>query len=299
MEQQLQLAFAQIDRSAAYDERIEDLLAAAESYLPEDTVRTLYYANEALMLAETGDRDALELRALRLIIDAMKTTGRASDATPYIVRAIDLAESIRDAGLLSALVDALGTWAIDVEQEQPQRQGGRRSSVDWAVATIARLERDYAQQQGATSPDDHRSEISIDDAETGLLNALGLAAELLSLEELQTDYAVIQIVLPESDPALLVAASRQAAQMVGDRGFVARNGTSLLTAVLPLFTGIAAMAMAEHLRVAFLKLTGETDATIGIGVAIRQRGESSRDVLRRVTDRAEEASYSLGVTVVG
>ena len=59
------------------------------------------------------------------------------------------------------------------------------------------------------------------------------------------------------------------------------------------------MAMAEHLRVAFLKLTGETDATIGIGVAIRQRGESGRDVLRRVTDRAEEASYSPGVTVVG
>lgn len=298
MEQPLQLAFTQIDRSSAYDERIEDLLAAAESYAREDTVRTLYYANEALMLAESGDREALELRALQVIVDTMKATGRASDATPYIVRAIDLAESIKDADLLSALVDALGSWAIDVEQEQAPRQGGQRFSVDWAVATIARLERNYA-EQGSQSPDDARSETSIDDAETGLLNGLGLAAELLSLEEVQTDYAVIQIVLPASDPALLVPASQRAAQLVGDRGFVARNGKSLLTAVLPLFTGIAAMAMAEHLRVAFLKLTADTDATIGIGVAIRQRGESSRDVLRRVTDRAEEASYGPGVTVVG
>ena len=40
-------------------------------------------------------------------------------------------------------------------------------------------------------------------------------------------------------------------------------------------------------------------ARIGIGVAIKQPGESSRDVLRRVADRAEEATLAAGVTVCG
>jgi hypothetical protein len=56
LEQPLQLAFAQIDRSSALDERLEDLLSTAESYLSSDAVRALYYANEALALAESQDR---------------------------------------------------------------------------------------------------------------------------------------------------------------------------------------------------------------------------------------------------
>jgi hypothetical protein len=240
---------------------------------------------------------------LHLIIDSMSSVDRSTDATPYILRAIDLAESINDPELRASLMAALGAWAIDVEQESQTDQRSTRSSREWAVATIARLEREHAAQQhqspGESPQTPGRADVAIDDPETGLLNALGLAAELLSLEERQIEYAVIQIVFSGDAPSSLVAASQLTAQLVGDRGLVARNGDAVLTAVLPNVTGIAAMAMAEHLRAAFARLVADDGATIAIGVAIKQVGETSRDVLRRVTDRAEEAGYRPGVNVAG
>jgi hypothetical protein len=299
VEQPLQLAFAQIDRSSALDERIEDLLAAADAYLPSDTVRALYYANEALGLAESRDRIELQMRALQMVIAAMQASGRTAGATPYIVRAIDLADAVDAEEVRAPLVDLLAEWAIAVEQDDPRASPDwrERSPVNWAKAMIARLER----AQGAeAAPDSSRRDIpGIDDVETGLLNALGLAAELLALEERQTEYALIQMRVSGHETAMLVEISRRAAQMVGDRGLVARNDHAVLTALLPSLSGIAAMAMAEHLRVSLAKGVADTNVTIGIGVAIKQPGETSRDVLRRVVDRAEEATYQPGVTVAG
>jgi GGDEF domain-containing protein len=142
-------------------------------------------------------------------------------------------------------------------------------------------------------------EASIDDPDTGLLNSLGMAAELLTLEEQATGYALIQIVLTGHTLPLLTSVARSAAQLIGDRGLVARNGLAMLTAILPSFTGIAAMSLAEQMRAAFVKQSADSFARIGIGVAIKQPGESSRDVLRRVADRAEEATLAAGVTVCG
>jgi hypothetical protein len=284
VEQPLQLAFAHIDPSLALDERIADLLTAASAHLPDDPVRCLYFANEALVLAESADRIELELRALRAMINAMEAAGRSAEATTYIVRALDLADSVADADLLSSLVDAVGAWAITTEQAIPVEQPGARS----------------ARPRGANSvPQSTFVERGIDDPETGLLNALALAAELLSLEERQTGYALIQMVFSGYTSELFISAARSAAEFVGDRGLVARNGVSLLTAVLPGFTGIAAMALAEHIRRAIAGLAAGTGATVGIGVAIKQPGETSRDLLRRVVDRAEEASRQPGVSVAG
>jgi hypothetical protein len=297
VEQPLQLAFAQIDRSSALDERISELLATSAAHLPQDPLRSLYFANEALLLAESGDLIELELRGLRQIVEALRAAGRQADATPYIVRAIDLADSIHDTDLLSALVEALGTWAIAVEQQASEPAGRRpRSTRDWAVATITRFEGRYP--GNATAPPSTR-EATIDDPDTGLLNSLGMAAELLTLEEHGATYALIQIVLTGHTLALLSGVARSAAQLVGDRGLVARNGPAMLTAILPLFTGIAAMSLAEQMRAAFVRQSADSFARIGIGVAIKQPGESSRDVLRRVADRAEEATFAAGVTVCG
>jgi hypothetical protein len=297
VEQPLQLAFAQIDRSSALDERITELLATSATHLPQDPLRSLYFANEALVLAETGDRIELELRALRQIVEALRSAGRQADATPYIVRAIDLADSIHDTDLLAALVDALGTWAIAVEQQPVESDPRRtRTSRDWAVAAISRLERQYSNNAPGSSSS---REAMIDDPDTGLLNSLGMAAELLTLEEQATGYALIQIVLTGHTLPLLTSVARSAAQLVGDRGLVARNGLAMLTAILPSFTGIAAMSLAEQMRAAFVKQSADSFARIGIGVAIKQPGESSRDVLRRVADRAEEATLAAGVTVCG
>jgi hypothetical protein len=297
VEQPLQLAFAQIDRSSALDERITDLLATSAAHLPQDPLRSLYFANEALVLAQTGDRIELELQGLRQIVESLRAAGRQADATPYIVRAIDLADSMHDSDLLAALVDALGTWAIAVEQQAAEPVGRRaRDSRDWAVAAITRLEGRYP-GNATTSPS--ARETTIDDPDTGLLNALGMAAELLTLEEHGTSYALIQIVLTGHTLALLSGVARSAAQLVGDRGLVARNGAAMLTAILPSFTGIAAMSLAEQMRTAFVKQSADSFARIGIGVAIKQPGESSRDVLRRVADRAEEATLAAGVTVCG
>jgi hypothetical protein len=297
VEQPLQLAFAQIDRSSALDERITELLATSATHLPQDPLRSLYFANEALVLAETGDRIELELRALRQIVEALRSAGRQADATPYIVRAIDLADSIHDTDLLAALVDALGTWAIAVEQQPVESDPRRtRTSRDWAVAAISRLERQFPNNAPGSAP---MREASIDDPDTGLLNSLGMAAELLTLEEQATGYALIQIVLTGHTLPLLTSVARSAAQLIGDRGLVARNGLAMLTAILPSFTGIAAMSLAEQMRAAFVKQSADSFARIGIGVAIKQPGESSRDVLRRVADRAEEATLAAGVTVCG
>jgi len=297
VEQPLQLAFAQIDRSSALDERISELLATSATHLPHDPLRSLYFANEALVLAETGDRIELELRALRQIVEALQVAGRQADATPYIVRAIDLADSVHDTDLLAALVDALGTWAIAVEQ-RPAEPGARRTraSRDWAVAAITRLERQFSNSAPGSSS---IRDATIDDPDTGLLNSLGMAAELLTLEEQTTSYALIQIALTGHTLPLLTAVARSAAQLVGDRGLVAYDGPAMLTAILPSFTGIAAMSLAEQMRAAFVKQAADSFARIGIGVAIKQPGESSRDVLRRVADRAEEATLAAGVTVCG
>jgi len=297
VEQPLQLAFAHIDRSSALDERVADLLSTSAGHLPDDPLRSLYFANEALVLAESSDLIDLELRALRLIVEGLRTTGRQADATPYIVRAIDLADSLHDSDLLAALIDALGNWAIAVEQDagvpRPRRD---RSSRDWATTAITRLERRHATNAAGSGP---AREATIDDPETGLLNALGMAAELLTLEERDIPYALIQIVLTSHTLPVLTGVARSAAQLVGDRGLVARNGIAMLTAVLPSVTGIAAMSLAEHMRVAFVREAAGSDARIGIGVAIKQSGESSRDILRRVADRAEEAIFAAGVTVCG
>jgi hypothetical protein len=284
VEQPLQLAFAHIDPSSALDERIADLLTATSAHLPDDPVRSLYFANEALVLAESADRIELELRALRAIISALEAAGRSAEAAPYIVRALDLADSVADADLLSSLVEAVGAWAITTEQElsaeQPDTRGARRRAANAA-------------------PQSDVVERGIDDPETGLLNALALAAELLSLEERRTGYALIQMVFSGHSSGLFIGGARSAAEFVGDRGLVARNGASLLTAVLPGFTGIAAMSLAEHIRRAIAGLAAGSDATIGIGVAIKQPGETSRNLLRRVADRAEEASRQSGVSVAG
>jgi hypothetical protein len=299
LEQPLQLAFAQIDRSSALDERLEDLLSTAESYLSSDAVRALYYANEALALSESQDRTESQLRALQVAIAAMRSTGRAADMTAYIVRAIDLADAIDDE-TRGPLVDLLAEWAIAVEQEPDPHASPdwrERSPVNWAKAMIARLERARAEAPAyySAQPDVP----SIDDPETGLLNGLGLAAELLALEDHQAGYALIQMRIAGHEPEALVHVARQVAQMIGDRGVVARNDRAVLTALLPSFTGIGAMAMAEQVRVALARAIADSGATVGIGVAIKQPGESSRDVLRRVVDRAEVAASEPGVTVAG
>jgi hypothetical protein len=146
-----------------------------------------------------------------------------------------------------------------------------------------------------------RLRIEIDDPETGLLNSRGLAAELAVLEEQTADYALIRVVIePASDDSsTFVETARRIAEVVNDRGAVTRTEPDSVTIVLPWFTGIAAMALAEHLRGTLARLHAGKDVAIGIGVAIKQPGESGRDVLRRVADRASEARFGARVTVVG
>jgi GGDEF domain-containing protein len=289
VEHPLQLAFAHVDRRAALDERIEDLLSQATSHLPADHVRALYFANEALELTKVDASPGLQLRALRLMVDAMEAAGRAAEAAPYIVRAIDLADSIADADLLSSLVESLGAWAVAVEQDVPDDTPRRTSSQ----------REDCESPQANTMPQPSLLPHGVDDPETGLMNAIGLAAELLSIEERQIGYALIQVIHSDHIADQFVESARVAAEFVGDRGLVARNGVSLLTAVLPGFTGIAAMSLAEHIRRAVAGIVAGTEASVGIGVAIKQPGETSRDLLRRVADRAEEAGRESGVAVAG
>lgn len=303
MEHSLQLAFPLIDPTDGHDERIVELISVAESYRPTDSLRALYFAHEALTLAQSQQRPDLELLALELLIGLMTTGDRLSEATPFILRAIELADATDDADRRSSLLGILGAWAIEVEQGLPLDRIGSRPPMDWALAMIARLERNRAsaEQDDQTEPlpTPPPSASTIDDPATGLLNVRGLAAELLSLEERRSGYAIIQIVLGASSEALLKPVAQLAGQFVGDRGLLARNAPRTLTAVLPLFTGIAAMSMAEQMRRAFIRLSPDKDASIAIGVAIRQPGETSRDLLQRVADRTEEAAALRGINVAG
>ncbi len=307
----MQLAFSNTDSSLASDERIADLISAAESNLTGDRVRALFFANEALQLSESLSRPDAELRALRIIIDAMQGDGRTADATPYIVRAIDLAESISDREALDSLVMLLGQWAVEIERTPAgQRPGGRRRqepSLTWVLSTIARLERSRPAVNSDLDTLDlpaeplltRRPDLGIEDPETGLLNARGMTVELLRIEDQQSNFAVIQVAVSDAFSNLFLDTARVTAELIGVNGVVARNGELMVTAILPGITGIAAMMLAEQLRAGIARLAAEQNATIGIGVSIKQPGDSSRDILRRVADRREEATFSGGVTVVG
>ena len=298
MEHPLQLAFTDVDRSSALDERIRDLLSAAESYRGEDDFRVLYYANEALLLAEIEDQVAPQLTALSLIIAVLVGGHRADDATPYIVRGIDLANELADPAHRTELLALLTTWAVEVEQLPDQGASTNwrdRSPVNWAKSMIARLEHaqsDISPEMVAVLiPAPTRRNRPGQRSRFGR----GTVGARRSRHRLRVD--------PDSPGRYhhhrLVEIARRTAPMVGDRGIVARNGDALLTAVLPGFTGIAAMAMAEHLRDSFTKIPASADVGIGIGVAIKQRGDTSRDVLRRVVDRSEVASSEPGITISG
>lgn len=307
----MQLAFSNTDSSLASDERIADLLAAAESNLNVDRVRALYFANEALLLSESLARPDAALRALQIIIDSMQADGRTADATPYIVRAIDLAELISDRDALDALVVLLGRWAIEIERTPTAvRSGSRKSqeaSLTWVLSTLARLERTIPTDNNALDTLDlpaepllsRRPDLGIDDPETGLLNSRGMTAELLRIEDQQTNFALIQVAVAKDFADLFLDLARHTAEMIGDKGVVARNGELMVTAILPGITGIAAMMLADQLRNGISRLVVAQNATVGIGVSIKQPGDSSRDILRRVADRREEATFSGGVSVVG
>jgi hypothetical protein len=295
------------------DDRVRDLLSAARACAASDYVRALYWANEALALADSSERPEPQLAALQTVIEILGQSGRSRDAVPYVSRAIDLAESIQDQSALDLMLDMLGSWAIAFEQTSDTARPRRRRSdpsVVWLASTIARLERVRAESHhfAATASTDvmtnervRRLRIEIDDPETGLLNSRGLAAELAVLEEQTADYALIRVVIePASDDSsTFVETARRIAEVVNDRGAVTRTEPDSVTIVLPWFTGIAAMALAEHLRGTLARLHAGKDVAIGIGVAIKQPGESGRDVLRRVADRASEARFGARVTVVG
>lgn len=295
------------------DDRVRDLLSAARACASSDHVRALYWANEALALADSRDRPEPQLAALHTVIEILSDSGRSQDAVAYVARAIDLAESIQDQAALDVLLDMLGSWAIAFEHTADAARPRRRRSdpsITWLASTIARLERIRADSSAftATARTDmltservRRLKVEIDDAETGLLNSRGLAAELAGLEEQNADYALIRVVieLTEDDSATFVETARRIAEVVNDRGAVSRTEPDSVTIVLPWFTGIAAMALAEHLRGMLARLHAGKDVAIGIGVAIKQPGESGREVLGRVGDRASEARFGARVTVVG
>jgi GGDEF domain-containing protein len=311
VEQSLQLALTNVERSSVIEERVEDLLSAARSHLDQDSVRALYFANEAYTLANQEAKSDLELRALLVIITSLKRSGRANDATPFIGRAIELAPQSENRQSLDELLDLLGQWSIDLEQSPRNRGSKRRNQPEapmgWIVAAISRLERERARLATLpvadtpgteTAPEERRQQLDLDDPETGLLNSRGLAAELLHLEQQRSQFALIQItVVPDDVPMAELA--RLAAETTGTGGILARNARSQVTIILPFYTGIAAMTLAEQLKQALTSLERAGDVTIGIGVALKQPQESARDVLRRVTDRAEEAVWQTGISVVG
>jgi hypothetical protein len=315
VEQSLQLALNNVERSSVTEERVEDLLSAARLHLDQDNVRALYFANEAYTLANQDAKTDLELRSLLVIVSALKRSGRGGDATPFIARAIELAPQSENRESLDELLDLLGQWSIDLEQTPRARGGKRRGQPDapmgWIVAAISRLERERArlaalpvaditpgEAMPVASQEERRQLLEIDDAETGLLNGRGLAAELLQLEQQRSQFALIQItVVPDDVPMAELA--RLASATTGTGGILARNARSQVTIILPFYTGVAAMTLAEQLKQALASLERAGDATIGIGVAIKQPQESARDVLRRVTDRAEEAVWQTGISVVG
>jgi hypothetical protein len=313
VEQSLQLALNNVERSSVTEERVEDLLSAARSHLGQDNVRALYFANEAYTLANQENRPELELRALLSIITALKRSGRANDATPFIARAMELVPQSENRESLDSLLDLLGQWSIDLEKTVSGRASKRRQAdapMGWIVAAISRIEHERARISAlpvadmppkpapTPTPAERRQQLEIDDPETGLLNGRGLAAELLQLEQQRSQFALIQItVVPDDLPMAELA--RVASTTTGTGGILARNARSQVTIVLPFYTGIAAMTLAEQLKQALAGLERAVDVTIGIGVAIKQPQETAREVLRRVSDRAEEAVWQSGISVVG
>lgn len=306
----MQLAFSETDRAVASDERLADLLAQAHSSLSSDPVRSLYYANEALLFAESLQRSDAELTALRAVIAAMQAGGRTTVATPYVARAIELAEQSPDPEVLDELVALLGNWAIEVERQPGTRPSGRRRTdpqLPWLLTTIARLEQALDQLQAPVDVSEapevslsaRRPELVIEDEETGLLNARGMTLELLRLEDRQSIYALIQIAVRESDLAEMKHLAETIVHEVGNTGVVARNGDCTLTAILPGATGMAALMLAERLRTSLARDMAGQRYPIGIGVSVKQPTESSHDVLRRVVERRDEALSAGGITVVG
>ena len=85
VEESLQLAFPLIDPTDTHGERILDLISVAETFVATDNVRALYFAHEALTLAESQGHPELELLALKLLIGLLTTGQRLNDATPFIL----------------------------------------------------------------------------------------------------------------------------------------------------------------------------------------------------------------------
>ena len=310
MEPPQQLSLSNVDSSPASDEQIVDLLKTSRAHLGDDNVRALFYANDAFTIAATSAKPLLQLKAALLIIEAMTRSGRAPDAVPFVQQAVELTYATQDQESLDGLIDLLGRWSIEAENTHPgrSRRSARTSAAipaAWLASTIAGLDsaraRLSAEQQVAsklTPADERRAHFNIDDAETGLLNGRGLAAELLNLEQQSGQFALIQItVVPDDSPISRIATI--ALETTGTGGILSRNGRAQITIVLPFYTGVAAMTLAERLKNAFALIESGESVTIGIGVAIKQPGESAREVLRRVTDRAEEAAWETGIFVVG
>lgn len=294
------------------DDRVRDLISAARACAASDHVRALYWANEALALADSRDRPEPQLAALQTVVEILSAAGRSREAVPLVSRAIDVAESIKDRAAVDALIDILGAWAVAVEQRAEQARAPRRRrgdpSIAWLATTLARLQRIRSESSETPAPADtltdervHRLRVEIDDPETGLLNNRGLAAELAVLEDQAADFALVRLAIePASgDLPAFVETARRIAEIVNERGIVTRTEPDSVTVVLPWFTGIAAMALAEHLRGTLSRLHAGKDIAIGIGVAIKQPGENGRDVLARVADRADEARHGARVSVVG
>src|SRR5688500_20401402 len=94
------------------DDRVRDVLAAARACADTDQVRALYWACEALALADSSDRPEPQLAALQAVIEILNASGRSREAVAYVARAIGLAESSQDEGAAAELLHLLGTWAI-------------------------------------------------------------------------------------------------------------------------------------------------------------------------------------------
>lgn len=307
----MQLAFSPTDRASISDERLADLLSAAAASLASDAVRSLYFANEALLFAESLNRPDSELLALKAVIAAIHADGRTADATPYLARAIALSEQTANREILDDLLAMVGRWAAEIEHEPtPGRSASRKradATLPILISTIARLEqvRDDLPEviDVAEMPAEpiliRRPDLAVSDPETGLLNARGMSIELLRLEDARLNYVLIQVAINERDADAFPALAQIVRAAVGDDGVIARNAEQTLTIMLPGSTGIAAMMLAEQLRTSILRSRETMPATVAIGVSIKQPGETSRDVLRRVVDRREEALQSGSVTVVG
>jgi GGDEF domain-containing protein len=305
----MQLAFSDTDRAIASDERLADLLNAASANLPHDPVRSLYFANEALLFAESLEYPDAELRALTSVVTAIHADGRTADSAPYLARAIALAERVSDTDALEDLSRQLGQWAVDLEHTPTSRAARKNGppTVPLLLSTIARLEqvRNRApitidlEEMPSEPLITRRPDLGIEDQQTGLLNARGMTVELLRLEESAENFALIQIAVSESDADAILELATVVQKTVANAGAIARNSPTTLTALLPSTTGIAAMILGDQLRTSLIRATINAPLRIGIGVSIKQPGETSRDVLRRVVDRRDEALASDGVTVVG